>query len=263
MPNSNPTLIKSGGMTFSPNTEKAFDAVVQYNDSLSEKKYPILGPNIMVTKSNDILLNHDDFVSSEGVTNIQIRNLDRAAIKQLQITDVVDEQTYELQYMFLDEFMPKYFLDYGVFFDIKNRTDSGVSSETTAKVLLEYLLKLKNDNNSQFKFLDDTTFWNKIYFDSDNPEVIRQILKFASTKNLKLNTMYDYNNFGINCCVPFYDCVFWLFDTLNSSNTMALEKEFVTQKRIDGYKNKNKKILVWNIGYDEASAYFGIDFVLV
>lgn len=254
-------LIKSGGMDgFCSNTEEAFDELVKYNDRQGYKKYSIFGPNIMVTQYDDILVNHDDVIYDKKFGQLNIRKLTRTEISQLKIERQSDGKTEYLNYLFFDDFINKYFNEYDIFLDIKNRIDSGMSSEKTAKVIMKFLMDYRD---SLINIRSKHDFWNKIYFDSDNPEVIRNIINIAKKNNIQINSMYDYNDFGIKCCRCFYDCIFNIYDKLEKSNITALEKIFVSQEKINELRKKDKQILVWNMKEEDAKTFEGIDYILI
>lgn len=255
------TLILSRGMIYQPNTEKAFDEVIKHNNKVGYKQYSILGPNIMVTEFGDIVLNHDDIVKN-GKNNriVKIRKCTREQINDITISQIIDGHDYgsSTKYMFLDQFLDKYLNNYNIFLDIKNRMDSSVSSEFTAKILINFLSQYRDRNEKA----SDNLF-NKIYFDSDNPETVKQINKHAINMNIEINSMYDYNDFSIKLCDCFYDTLFSIYDYFYPSNYFAFEKRFATQKRIDKYKKNGKKIVVWGFQEEDVGKLLSVDMWLI
>lgn len=243
-------VIKSYGLRLQPNTEAAFTAALNAG-------FTRLGPSVMVTKNGDILLNHDDVVL-EGTAKVHIRKLTRAQIEGMTINQVINDHDYGQpnKYLFLDRFLDLYAdkLDL-IFLDIKNTLFSGVSSRLTAQKLIRCL--------RMYMDVNEVDLWDKLYFDSDNPFVVKDCIQEARKYNLHLRAMYDYNTFGVRLCDPCYDCIFGWFNAVTRAPGIALQGHFATQKRINRYKSSGRCVVVWDLPLDYARTLINVDFVLV
>ena len=238
------------------NTQGAFDAVANATDF----KYSVLGPSIMVTDYGDVLVNHDDLAYASEYEKVKIRNFKRENIESFEIPKQIDNVTYPTtaKYMFFDEFLDRYLANYQIYLDIKNRVDCGVTPIKTATTLINMLVKYKKDHELK----DD--FWNKLYFDCDNPLVISAIVKYTNQIGLKLNCMYDYNNMDVKLFAPrFWQRLIDCISSFHDANMVSLDgPAFATQDNITRYVNQNKKVVVWNMSSEDIGKLSGISFAL-